>query len=223
MLVETGRGRRRLYLPTDRCHPDRRNCKSVPQRQQIPEAYHPLLDWYDESCDSAGPSRAQDPILALRGLGKNYGGARMPIAACGGYARVGNEQGVLGHQPVHLSDRRPRRAKPSCGRALRAHARTRRRALRFGTHAWQSLRHTDRASERGTSCPESSSSSPLAGRSYESQGRAASDIQSSGEESTQTAQAVRSPVGLLSLTASRTRRLRSNLDWAGTWQPAAIP
>ena len=70
MLVETGRGRRRLYLPTDRCHPGRRNGKSVPRRQQILEAYRPLLDWYDELCDSAGLSRAQDPILALRGLGK---------------------------------------------------------------------------------------------------------------------------------------------------------
>ena len=70
MLVEAGRGRRRLYLPTDRCHPGRLTGESVPQRQQIPEAYHPLLDWYDEFCACANPSRAEDPILALRGLGK---------------------------------------------------------------------------------------------------------------------------------------------------------
>ena len=70
MLVETGRGPRHLYLPTDRCHPGRRNGKSLSQRQQIPEAYRPLLDWYDELCDSTGPSRAQDPILGLRGPGK---------------------------------------------------------------------------------------------------------------------------------------------------------
>ena len=70
MLVETGRGPRRLYLPTDRCHPGRRNGKSLPQRQQIPEAYRPLLDWYDELCDSAETSRAQDPILGLRRPGK---------------------------------------------------------------------------------------------------------------------------------------------------------
>lgn len=70
MLVETGRGRRRLYLPSDRCHPGRRSGKSVPQRQQIPEAYRPLLDWYDELRDREEPSRARDPILALRGLGK---------------------------------------------------------------------------------------------------------------------------------------------------------
>lgn len=70
MLVETGRGRRCLYLPTDRCRPGRRNGKSLPQRQQIPEEYRPLVDLYDELCDSAEPSRAQDPILGLRGLGK---------------------------------------------------------------------------------------------------------------------------------------------------------
>lgn len=70
MLVATGRGRRRLYLPTDQCHPDRQSGKSVPRRQQIPEAYHPLLDWYDNLCNGAQLSGAQDPILALRGLGK---------------------------------------------------------------------------------------------------------------------------------------------------------
>ena len=36
----------------------------------MPAAYRPMLDWYDELCDSVGLSRAQDPILALRGLGK---------------------------------------------------------------------------------------------------------------------------------------------------------
>lgn len=70
MLVETGRGRRRLYLPTDRCHPGRRSGKTVPQRQQIPEAYRQLLDWYHDLCGCVEPSRVQDPILALRGLGK---------------------------------------------------------------------------------------------------------------------------------------------------------
>lgn len=70
MLVETGRGRRRLYLPTDRCHPGRLTGKSVPRRQQIPEAYHPLLDWYDDLCACTDPSRGEDPILSLRGLGK---------------------------------------------------------------------------------------------------------------------------------------------------------
>ena len=70
MLVATGRGRRRLYLPTDPCHSERLAGKSVPRRQQIPEAYHPLLDWYDDLCAGAEPARAEDPILALRGLGK---------------------------------------------------------------------------------------------------------------------------------------------------------
>ena len=70
MLVETARGRRRLYTPFDRAHRDRVSGKCVPKRSEIPEDYHHLLDWYDQHFVNAGPATAPDPILSLRGLGK---------------------------------------------------------------------------------------------------------------------------------------------------------
>lgn len=70
MLFETARGRRRLYVPPDRSHPDRVSGKYIPKRDEIPEEYHHLLDWYHEQFVVAVPAASQDPILSLRGLGK---------------------------------------------------------------------------------------------------------------------------------------------------------
>ena len=70
MLVETARGRRRLYTPLDRSHRDRVSGKCVPRREEIPEEYHRLLDWYEQHFAVAGPTTSCDPILSLRGLGK---------------------------------------------------------------------------------------------------------------------------------------------------------
>jgi hypothetical protein len=46
MLYETARGRRRLFRPGDESHPYRSG-KIIPERQDIPVAYQPLLDWYE--------------------------------------------------------------------------------------------------------------------------------------------------------------------------------
>lgn len=71
ILFETGRLTRRLYRPGDPCHPDRAGGKTIPQRDQLPAAYHPLWDWWHRQVASAqAVSRESDPILALRGLGK---------------------------------------------------------------------------------------------------------------------------------------------------------
>ena len=70
MLVETARARRRLYTPLDRAHRDRIAGKCVPKRDEIPEEYHHLLDWYRQHIAVADPATTQDPILSLRGLGK---------------------------------------------------------------------------------------------------------------------------------------------------------
>lgn len=70
MLYATSSNGRRLYRPTDAANPGRRG-KIKPRRDQIPEKYHHLLDWYEKEFCQAGsvaPS-AVDPILALRGLG----------------------------------------------------------------------------------------------------------------------------------------------------------
>lgn len=71
MLLATGRSTRRLYRPTDAAHPARKG-KITPRRDQVPDRYHELLDWYEKEYVPRGQtgSKELDPILALRGLGK---------------------------------------------------------------------------------------------------------------------------------------------------------
>ncbi|HKW98541.1 MAG TPA: hypothetical protein VJN43_12465 [Bryobacteraceae bacterium] len=62
----------RLFRNGDRVHPLRRG-KVAPNRAQLPEKYHPLLDWYEnEYCKGEGNAMKEqdDPILQMWGLGK---------------------------------------------------------------------------------------------------------------------------------------------------------
>ncbi|MCY3813260.1 MAG: hypothetical protein OXH15_15820 [Gammaproteobacteria bacterium] len=68
MLYETSSGRRRLFRPGDTCHPGRANGKDVPARDAVPMEYRDLIDWYHVEF-SGESGRADDPVLALRGLG----------------------------------------------------------------------------------------------------------------------------------------------------------
>ena len=69
MLFETDSGRRRLYRPGDPCHPLRSTGKVKPKRNQIPDCFRELIDWYvEEYVASSGDSN--DPILSLLGVGK---------------------------------------------------------------------------------------------------------------------------------------------------------
>ena len=70
MLFETSTGRRRLFRPGDPCHPDRTSAKDVPRDDQIPVAYRELIDWYRNEYTGDRGRRESDPILSLRGLGK---------------------------------------------------------------------------------------------------------------------------------------------------------
>ena len=70
MLVETAKGRRRLYKPGDPCHRLRAAGKDVPDTREIPPAYGELLDWYRRTYVGAHDRGDSDPILALRGVGK---------------------------------------------------------------------------------------------------------------------------------------------------------
>lgn len=71
MLFATGKHTRRLFRPTDVTHPLRKG-KITPRRDQIPERYHELLDWYEKVFVPSGPRGTShlDPILRLRGKGK---------------------------------------------------------------------------------------------------------------------------------------------------------
>jgi len=47
LLVETTRGRRRLFRTGDSFHPDRQDGKVRPDKEDLPSEYRPLIDWYD--------------------------------------------------------------------------------------------------------------------------------------------------------------------------------
>lgn len=76
MLMETAKGRRRLYKDGDAAWAGRTG-KSQPRREDIPAKYHSLLDWYRDwkRGPSGGPAspppKSIDPLLALRGSGRD--------------------------------------------------------------------------------------------------------------------------------------------------------
>jgi hypothetical protein len=76
MLTETAPGRRRLFRRGDYVHPDRtgaetrRGARILPEPKDLPQAYRWLIDWYRTTYSPPPEGDAQDPILALRGLGK---------------------------------------------------------------------------------------------------------------------------------------------------------
>ncbi len=63
ILLETTRGRRRLFKPGDPFHPDREGGKIRPDRTELPAEYQPLVDWYDKiySKGSPHPASASQP------------------------------------------------------------------------------------------------------------------------------------------------------------------
>ena len=62
MLFETAKARRRLFRPSDVYDPSREGGKAIPEREEIPAAYHMLLDWYSRNW---APAAGDDPLLAL--------------------------------------------------------------------------------------------------------------------------------------------------------------
>lgn len=71
MLVETGKNRRRLFRLGDWYDPNREGSKIVPERDEVPEKYRHLLDWYENAYQHFGSrSKDDDPLLSLRGSGK---------------------------------------------------------------------------------------------------------------------------------------------------------
>ncbi len=69
MLFETTPRRRRLFRPGDPCHPRRASGKDVPARDAVPAQHRDLIDWYHQEYSGAN-DQTEDPVLALRGLGK---------------------------------------------------------------------------------------------------------------------------------------------------------
>ncbi len=66
ILVETTRGRRRLFRTGDSFHPDRQNGKVRPDKKDLPSEFQPLVDWYDEVYSKeAGTSSRTLPEAAV--------------------------------------------------------------------------------------------------------------------------------------------------------------
>jgi len=61
----------RLYRPADPAHPARKG-KMIPQRDELPQKYHYLLDWYEReySRKQTPTSEDDDPIPQMWGVGK---------------------------------------------------------------------------------------------------------------------------------------------------------
>jgi hypothetical protein len=71
MLIETRPGHRRLFRLGDSYDPQREGAKITPERDAIPHGYIGLLAWYqDWSASFVNDSLRHDPLLALRGSGK---------------------------------------------------------------------------------------------------------------------------------------------------------
>jgi hypothetical protein len=69
MFFRLPTGELRLFRPADRAHPERKG-KTRPDPNELPDAMHDLIDWYDnEYCRQSAPAE-MDPVLAMIGAGK---------------------------------------------------------------------------------------------------------------------------------------------------------
>ena len=71
ILTGTGKNTRRIFHPGDEYHPAREGGKITPKKEEIPEKYWPLLDWYESRFGkSLKENRLADPLLAMKGMWK---------------------------------------------------------------------------------------------------------------------------------------------------------
>ena len=81
MLVATSATTRRLFRAGDAFHPQREGAKTMPAREDLPDRYQGLVDWYLAAYQPPATSRRTaegDPILELRGAGADVWGREHP-------------------------------------------------------------------------------------------------------------------------------------------------
>ena len=70
MLFATGPKTRRLFQEGDGYDPGRAGSKTRPDRKAVPAQYRELVDWYEQEYRRRRDTDPEDPILKLRGLGR---------------------------------------------------------------------------------------------------------------------------------------------------------
>ena len=81
LLFATGTRTRRLFRPGDPYDPTREAGKTVPRLEALPPQYADLLHWYfQEYAPPAERDGQPDPILALRGIGREIWADEHPDA-----------------------------------------------------------------------------------------------------------------------------------------------
>jgi len=105
ILVETARGRRRLFRTGDPFHPDRQNGKIRPEKKDIPIEYQPVVDWYDQIyCKQGASSQSAPEVNTLHQFPTDLRSGDSGIAGLDGMrsetAFVGPEGTVV--LPLHL-------------------------------------------------------------------------------------------------------------------------
>src|SRR5262249_45708640 len=95
MLHSSGRGRRRLWRREDPVHPGRKG-KSYPEKRDIPERYHALVDWYlgEYNRNGGGDSGSSSPavLLGFVGLIPAYDLQKMSEAIASACERVDSNE-----------------------------------------------------------------------------------------------------------------------------------
>ncbi len=72
MLSAWGRGERTLFRQGDKEHADRKEGRLRPEIEDMPESYRYLIDWFDHEWYPRYKLTDTDPLIALRGTGKNF-------------------------------------------------------------------------------------------------------------------------------------------------------
>jgi hypothetical protein len=70
MLFEPRKGWRRLYRRGDPFDPQRKEGKTAPDLTELPNEYRGLLEWYQNTYAQTAGLPETDPLLALRGIGR---------------------------------------------------------------------------------------------------------------------------------------------------------
>jgi hypothetical protein len=105
-LFANSDGSYRLYRFLDSCDPGRKLGKGIPDPARIPAKYRDLVAWYRKRESETGKAGETDPILALRGVGKEI------LQALGGGEKFIRDmrENWYGTSPHPRADQRKKRA-----------------------------------------------------------------------------------------------------------------